>query len=220
LGQGDDLNQLYWHALACLAIDDRPGFQAVCKHMLEIAGPNPEPSTANDIASNCALGPLDASMISAAVRLGEIALARVENDTTPGVRGQKYAELNTVGSVLFRAGRVKEAIVRLEQAIQNRAPYELVHDELFLAMANHRLGNHKEADRYLRIAREWMDRYRNPAAVCGSLAAGQVGPIHTATALLAERPDPRSGQSDFGLRNWLEMEVLRAEAERVVGGEK
>jgi hypothetical protein len=36
--------------------------------------------------------------------------------------------------------------------------------------------------------------------------------------LLAQRPDPRAGKDDVRLRTWLEMDILRAEAEAAVAG--
>jgi hypothetical protein len=58
-----------------------------------------------------------------------------------------------------------------------------------------------------------MDQTRIPAASCGTLAVAPLGGLQAATALLAERPDPRAGRDDASLREWLELEVLRAEAE-------
>jgi hypothetical protein len=58
-----------------------------------------------------------------------------------------------------------------------------------------------------------MDRTRVPAAACGTLGAGAVGGLPVAVAVLAKRPDPLAGMDDNSLRNWLEMDILRAEAE-------
>jgi hypothetical protein len=58
-----------------------------------------------------------------------------------------------------------------------------------------------------------MDRTRAPAAACGTLGVGPVGGLPVAAALLAKRPDPLAGMDDDALRNWLEMDILRAEAE-------
>jgi hypothetical protein len=61
-----------------------------------------------------------------------------------------------------------------------------------------------------------MDRYRSPAAACGTLGVGPVGGLPVAVAQLARRPDPGERKDDNSLRNWLEMDILRAEAEAVL----
>jgi hypothetical protein len=64
-----------------------------------------------------------------------------------------------------------------------------------------------------------MDRFRVPAAVCGTLGAGLAGALPVAASLLADRPDPRAGKDDDTLRDWLEMDLLRAEVEADLAGD-
>ena len=57
--------------------------------------------------------------------------------------------LNTLGGLLYRAGRFEDAVKRLEQAIASRDKVGIVHDFLFLAMAHQRLGHGDEARKWL-----------------------------------------------------------------------
>jgi hypothetical protein len=112
----------------------------------------------------------------------------------------------------LRAGRCEEAVRRLEEALRLRKA-DAVHDELLLALACRKLGREVEARRWLAKAAAWMDRYRAPAGALGTVGAVPAGPLPALAALVADRPDPRAAGSDTSLQNWLEMEVLRAEAE-------
>jgi tetratricopeptide (TPR) repeat protein len=198
-----DTQQLTWHALACLARGDRAGYRAACAGALGPLGKEPDPRTANDAAWVCCLGPGGADDPRAVVALAERAVA---------ARPRSYAELNTLGAALFRAGRAEEAVRRLEEALKLR-DRDLVLDELFLALACQKLGRQEDARRWLTKAQTWMDRYRGPARALGTLGAGPAGALPALAALLADRPDPRAAGSDDKMQQWLEMEVLRAEAE-------
>ncbi len=61
---------------------------------------------------------------------------------------------NTLGAALYRARRFEDAIRQLKEGIEARKEAEQPFDWIFLAMANHRLGHHDEA-------RRWLDRLRN-----------------------------------------------------------
>jgi hypothetical protein len=50
------------------------------------------------------------------------------------------------------------------------------------------------------------------------VGAGPAGALSALTAVLADRPDPRAAGDDERMRWWLEMEVLRAEAEAALAG--
>src|SRR5262249_51420831 len=130
----------------------------------------------------------------------------------------RYAPLNTLGAALLRAGRAEEAARRLEAALKVR-DLDVAHDELLLALAFHKLDRAEEARRWLAKAQTWMDRYRAPARGVGAVGAGPAGALPALAALVADRPDPRAAGSDAKLQNWLEMELLRAEAEAALAGE-
>jgi Flp pilus assembly protein TadD len=61
----------------------------------------------------------------------------------------QHEVLNTLGALLYRAGRSKEAVERLSEGIALQKDEESMHDWLFLAMAQHRLGETGEAKKTL-----------------------------------------------------------------------
>jgi tetratricopeptide (TPR) repeat protein len=204
----EDPRALQWHALACLVCGDRAGYRAACAGALGAVGKEPDPRAANSAAWVCCLGP-GAPGSGAAVALAEKAVA---------ARPQSYNELNTLGAALLRAGRHEEAVRRLEECLHLRPrQLDVVHDELLLALACQKLGRDEDARRWLAKAAARMDRYRALARALGTVGAGPAGALPAAAALLAGRPDPRAA-GDEGVRLWLEMEVLRAEAEAALAG--
>jgi tetratricopeptide (TPR) repeat protein len=198
-----ELRALHWHAVACLACGDRAGYRAACGEALRPLGGDPAPAQANSAAWVCCLGPGGADDPGAVVALAERAVAGQPGD---------YASLNTLGAALLWAGRHEEAVRRLEEALKRRNQ-DVAHDELFLALACRALGRDEDARRWLAKAQTWMDRYRAPAGALGTVGAGPAGALPALAALLAERPDPRAAGSDDRMQQWLEMEVLRAEAD-------
>jgi WD40 repeat protein/tRNA A-37 threonylcarbamoyl transferase component Bud32/tetratricopeptide (TPR) repeat protein len=104
------------------------------------------PREADQVAWCCALAPGVLADPEAPVRLGELAVRGFPAE-------RRDLALNTLGAVLYRAGRSKEAISHLEEAIKARDRAEVPADWAFLAMAHHRLGHREEA-------RRWLDRLR------------------------------------------------------------
>ena len=103
---------------------------------------------ANNLARSCSLAPGSVASHEDLVRLAEIA--------EQGFAGEEWKQdvLNTLGAVLYRAGRFEDAIRRLEEGIRFRKGESLPRDWAFLSMAHGRLGHHDEA-------RRWLDRFRS-----------------------------------------------------------
>ena len=99
------------------------------------------------------------------------------------------SRLNTLGALLYRAGRFKEATQQLDRAVETGDAGATPYDVYFLAMTHQRLGHAEEA-------RRWLRRGTDPASV--SLSRGDAG-----------------GESSWTVR--LELEILRREAAAVVG---
>jgi tetratricopeptide (TPR) repeat protein len=99
------------------------------------------PSMANDIAWTCALGPGALQDYSRAIELAKAAVAQ----SASGGR------LNTLGAILYRAGKFDEAIRQLERAIEVHGAGGTTVDALFSAMAHHKLGHADQAKHWLRI---------------------------------------------------------------------
>jgi tetratricopeptide (TPR) repeat protein len=68
-----------------------------------------------------------------------------------------YDYLHTLGAALYRAGRFKESIEKLEHAIKVQGGLGGASAWLFLAMAHHRLGHAGEAAKWLGKAVRWID---------------------------------------------------------------
>lgn len=109
---------------------------AVCRRVLPIA-----------------LAPGATADYSRAVKLAETALATGGGEMRAG-------HLNTQGAVLYRAGRHREAVARLQEAITLTGEGG-VEDRIFLGLARHALGEMKEA-------RRWLDKIRAASQPSGN----------------------------------------------------
>ena len=157
---------------------DQAEYAIVCRQLLDKFGAaGTPPKTANNIAWSCALGPASISDFTPAVQLAELAAARSEQN-----------RLNTLGAILYRAGRAEEAIKWLNRSVAAHGAGGTHYDALFLAMAHHRLGHVDEA-------REWLRR------------ASEVPPV-------AMRKPDASGPSSWIPR--VEIELLRREATALI----
>ncbi len=117
--------------------------------MLEQFEKTEDPSIANSLAHICSLAPGSITDLARAVRIAERTVTREPKNP---------AYLNTLGAALYRAGRFKEAVERLEEAITTSQDKQgSPSDWLFLAMANHDLGNDDEARKRLDQAIRWID---------------------------------------------------------------
>ncbi len=99
------------------------------------------------LAGVCVLGPEAVEDFSPVVTLAEGAVSKIRAD-------QKADALNTLGGVLYRAGRYREAIQRLTEGIKLRKDQGTVQDWLFLALAHHRLGEFVEERYYLDLVKQ------------------------------------------------------------------
>jgi WD40 repeat protein/serine/threonine protein kinase/tetratricopeptide (TPR) repeat protein len=196
----DDLVIRLRHALLRLKLGDAAGYRQVCASALGRRGTTPDPSKDNTVAWLCAVGPGTAADTARAVKLAERLVA-----ADPGSANS----LNTLGAVLYRAGRFDEARQRLDEGRKARAGEETVHDWLFLAMAHHHLGHVKEARHWLDKAGPWIDAAvkRNSSSAAINLAFSY---------LYNERWQAKHLLWD----ERLELQLLRGEAEALLAGPK
>jgi hypothetical protein len=85
---------------------------------------------------------------------------------------QNHAQLNTYGSLLYRAGRCEAAIETINKGINARGDGGIPKDWLFLAMAHHHLDCADEALRWLEKVGQWLDESlhsRSSVSVCDNL---------------------------------------------------
>jgi hypothetical protein len=121
-------------------------------------------------------------------------------------------------ALLLRTGSAKEAVPRLQARLKARPKDAPPVEELLLALAHHALDQPDEARRHLAVATAWLDQGQLPlqaTAIVGSLGTGwpAVLPLTQARPL-----HPRLNPLDWETR--LELEALRAEAEKALGSRK
>jgi serine/threonine protein kinase/WD40 repeat protein len=160
--------------------DDEEGYRRACRQLLERFDVGSVAlRTVNDIAWSCALGPSAVEDYGELVRLAE---ASARSRPAPN-------RMNTVGALLYRAGRFEDAVRQLERSVAAHGAGGTQYDALFLAMAHHRLGHAEEA-------MHWLDRGTGPAPKNMS------------------KPDA-SGDTSWIPR--LELDTLRREAMATIG---
>jgi WD40 repeat protein/Flp pilus assembly protein TadD/tRNA A-37 threonylcarbamoyl transferase component Bud32 len=119
------------HALLCLRLGDRDGYQRACKEMLDRFGPARDLTAVQLAAWTWALaaGPDDDAV--RAVAAAERALAGAPKDRT---------RLLTLGAAVYRAGRDDDAVRALNESIKLAGKEDAPLENLFLSMAHRRLG--------------------------------------------------------------------------------
>jgi tetratricopeptide (TPR) repeat protein len=150
----------YQHALVRLAKDDGPGYRAACAQMLKRFANTQDAQTADFVAWTCCLGSQAISDMAPAIALAERAVrAEPQNG--------KY--LQTLGAILYRAGRLDESIQKLEQAERLLPEHSVLmspaYTRFLLATAEEKRRHHEKAQEWLALAREAMnDQFHPPIA--------------------------------------------------------
>jgi tetratricopeptide (TPR) repeat protein len=152
----DDVLVRYCQALARLGAGDRTEYRSACATMLKRFGETDNSEVAHWVAWTSVLAPDATEEWDRLVKVGETA---VRSGT------QRHAFTTTLGAALYRAGRFREAIQRLdeasaawEQAASNPAMSSPAYTWFFLAMAHKRSGHPEEARRWLDKAIRWMEQ--------------------------------------------------------------
>jgi WD40 repeat protein len=138
------LGLVHLHAQALLQAGHAAGYRRLCAGLAAFAAAQGDlpPPAANAVAWTCALGPGAVEDYGPVVALAEKAVAAARGEAKPLM-------LNTLGAVLYRAGRYKDALARLNEAVAARGGKGVVQDFLFLALVQHRLGKADEAQKQL-----------------------------------------------------------------------
>jgi WD40 repeat protein len=157
-GEPMDVAAGYCHGLALLKTGDRDGYRRLCARLLREASAarrELRPESANAVAMLCALAPDSVTDWDAPLGLVRQALAGLDREAVSNEERQhrRHAWLNTEGAVLFRAGRHREAIERLTEAVAAEGHGGTVEDWIFLALAQHSLGEREGAG-------EWWAKVR------------------------------------------------------------
>jgi tetratricopeptide (TPR) repeat protein len=145
----DDAASGVWLARYRLMSGDPAGYRSACADLLARFGDGQHNFAANNVAWACALAPDAVADPAPLVALAEAARAPAPEDANI---------LNTYGAVLFRAGRDEDAVKQLNASLaKSLSGLVTAADQLFLAMAHHRLGHADEAQKSLDQAVQWLD---------------------------------------------------------------
>jgi serine/threonine protein kinase/Tfp pilus assembly protein PilF len=150
----EDVVNNYRCALAQLGASQTDSYRDTCLAMVKQFQDTKKPTDGYWVAWTCLLGPEAVDDYEPVVRLAEQA---VEADS------KSAGYLNTLGAILYRAGRKEEAVERLTEAhdmIENPTAASTTspaYNLYFLAMAHHKLGHDEEAEKWLDKANEWTD---------------------------------------------------------------
>jgi hypothetical protein len=151
--------------------------------MVELRG-KPGGPRAYHIARACTLAPNAVADAALPGRLAERELMSASGE---------FWSLTEQGALAYRTGQFRDAVRLFEQSLEADAkPGRAVLNWLWLALANHRLGNPEEARRWLVKAQAWLDQFTDGMPARAELELG----LH--------------------LHNWLEAHVLRREAEALI----
>jgi tetratricopeptide (TPR) repeat protein len=129
-------------AVTRLLAGDLPGYRAACAAMLERFKPIDDSTAAIRVAYACSLAPQAVRDLPGLIEVSE--------------RATRWVATNerVVAAVLFRAGRLEEAVKRFEHAHKDFQPRAW--DFLFLAMIQSGLGHEGKARRLLDQADQWI----------------------------------------------------------------
>jgi tetratricopeptide (TPR) repeat protein len=138
----------YKYALLCLQLGQKESYQKASARMLERFGQSAGTNAAFLTVWTSVLGPDAVVDWTTPQRLAERAHAE---------GGSNYENLNRLGAVLYRAGQLQEAARRLAEADAafKETPSRqstIAYNWFFQAMAQHRLGNAREAASWLEKA--------------------------------------------------------------------
>jgi tetratricopeptide (TPR) repeat protein len=109
---------------------------------LGAAAPVPPQEVANAVAWISALGPDAVGDYARPLALAELAVSKAPP-------AAKHNALHTQGALLYRAGRFREAVRRLDEGVQAAGGQGTARDWAFLALAHQRLGETTEARKCL-----------------------------------------------------------------------
>jgi hypothetical protein len=138
-------------AIACLLAKDDAGYRKACAAALAWQGSEPTVIwNALTAASVFALGPKGLDDYRVPIGWMESRLSAVP---APSPLGRHLCS-NALGGLLLRAGRLDEAIIRINEGIAAAKDVELPTDWTYLALAHARKGKLAEA-------RQMLERFRN-----------------------------------------------------------
>ena len=132
---------------------DLDSFRKACENMRDRFGSRNDLNIVNSLLWTSVLHPSVATLARELVSKAEAALA----NASPKDRREL---LNTVGAVMYRAGRLDDAIKLFNESVSEQRRGGLIEDWVFLAMAHHKKGNKDKAKEYLDRVTEELKKLR------------------------------------------------------------
>jgi WD40 repeat protein/serine/threonine protein kinase len=177
----EDLWASQWQLLSLLESGDIPGYRVAAGNLLSRSRKATDPNTLNNVSWWCTYAPDAVADLTVPVKMAEVAVAGYPAEL-------KRVALNTLGAALYRAGRIGEAIARLDESVKASGGTGVPQDWVFLAMAHHKKGNADEARRWLEKVRAYVNAEKN--AFSKELVETRFL-LREAEALLRENPPAR-----------------------------
>lgn len=171
------------YAAVRLLIKDFSGYQKICHRMLEAASSEPPKMRTFLAARATTLAQNSVADFAVAARISAPELQRSK---------RAFWSLTEQGALKYRAQHYQESITLFEQSLQVEAkPENAILNWLWLALANHKLGQNEEANVWWKKASNWLAEYKYTMSL-----------------------DPR--KSGIHVHNWLELHILREEVESLI----
>jgi WD40 repeat protein/tetratricopeptide (TPR) repeat protein len=143
-----------WQALALLGAGDRPGYRAACARILRFLNQQTQPSYVVERLTWPLVLPAGENLdLSTPIAHLEKTVADNKTDSEA---------LRTLGAALLRAGKIDDAVRRLDEACRLE-PDSLPSAWLLRAIAYHRAGKTAEAKKSFARATRWLDNPANSA---------------------------------------------------------
>jgi dipeptidyl aminopeptidase/acylaminoacyl peptidase len=200
-----DLAALSAHARLSLEAGKPDDYRKTCAALSALAADGKDDALTRRLAAACVLAP------EALPDLKPLLAAFDKTLTGP----KKYPEdLRIQAGLLLRAGQPEEAVKRLLEAKKDQD--EAPHEDLLLALAYHQLKQPDATKQSLALAVTALDRTRRELAAANAVLSGGVSPLHALTGVQQPTlPDWR--ERALGWQGWLDLQLLRREAEAAVG---
>jgi tetratricopeptide (TPR) repeat protein len=129
-------------AVTTLKASDRGAYSALGRQLWKRSEAlRGDPMSLNNMAWCYALGPSGLADYQSLIAGLESAVAAIPRSAG----AQRHLFLNTLGAVLYRAGRYRDAVSRLKEGIAAQPDSRSPEDYVFLAMACEKLGRHADA---------------------------------------------------------------------------
>jgi WD40 repeat protein/Flp pilus assembly protein TadD/tRNA A-37 threonylcarbamoyl transferase component Bud32 len=197
------------HAVLCLYLGNSRGYSQACGTLVKRWGSDKDPAILDAVARTCVLAPSALADLQPVVQLAHKPVVAQTNNPH---------FLTTLGAILFRAGRLEEAVQRLKEAVSKTLGKKgSAFDWLLLAMAHQKLG--QTTDRDMIPMRRWgigIGRFLDLAL---TLAHQKLGHTEEAKHCLAKAGEFVTPERLSWSQN-LQLMILRGEAQALVTGAK